>query len=123
MSAKTYDIVGLKMYVVYDVVGAYRIRCRMSLREHTMSCVSYDIVYFLYFAQNLRHRRYTYDVVCMTYYVVRLNVFHGADIECWKLGGRLLVNHGNTAPLHETVWGERYWLKCAQEHQRNLPMG
>ena len=51
------------------------------------------------------------------------NVFHGADIECWKLGGRPLVNHGDTAPLHETVWGERYWLKCAEEHQRNLPMG
>ena len=51
------------------------------------------------------------------------NVFHGADIECWKLGGRPLVNHGDTAPLHETVWGERYWLKCAEEHQRNLPVG
>jgi hypothetical protein len=75
MSAKTYDIVGLKLYFVYDVVGAYRIRCRMSTLEHTMLYVSYDIVYFYYFAQkvqNLRHRRYTYDIVCMTYDVVLL---------------------------------------------------
>ncbi len=74
MSAKTYDIVGLQMYVVYDVVGAYRILCHMSTREHKMSYVSYDIVYFLYFAQTLRHRRYTYDIVCMTYDVVRLSM-------------------------------------------------
>ncbi len=51
------------------------------------------------------------------------NVFHWADIECWKLGGRPLVNHGDTPPLHETVGGEENWLKCAEEHQRNLPMG
>ncbi len=36
------------------------------------------------------------------------NAFHRADIECWKpLGGRPLVNHGDTAaitiPLHGTV--------------------
>ncbi len=72
MSAKTYDVVGLKRYIVYDVVGAYRTRYRMSSREHTMSYVSYDIVYFYYFPQNLRHRRCTYDIVCMTYDVVRL---------------------------------------------------
>jgi hypothetical protein len=72
MSAKTYDIVGLKLYIVYNVVGAYRIRCRMSTLEHTMSYVSYDIVYFYYFAQTPRHRRYTYDIVCMTYDVVLL---------------------------------------------------
>ena len=72
MSAKTYDVVGLKRYIVYDVGGAYRIRCRMSSREHTMSYVLYDIVYFYYFAQNLRHRRCTYDIVYMTYGVIRL---------------------------------------------------
>ena len=72
MSAKTYDIVGLKLYIVSDVVCAYRIRCRMSLREHTMSYVWYDIVYLYYFAQSLRHRMYTYDIVCMTYDVVLL---------------------------------------------------
>ena len=49
------------------------------------------------------------------------NVFHGADIECWKLGGSPLVNHGDTIPL--AVWGQRYRLKCAEEHQRNLPVG
>ena len=69
MSAKTYDVVGLKMYIVYDVVGAYRIRCRMFSRKRTMS---YDIVYFYCFAQNLQYRRCTYDIVCMTYDVVRL---------------------------------------------------
>ena len=58
MSAKTYDIVGLKLYIVSDVVGAYHIRCRMSSCEHTMSYVLYDIVYFYYFAQKLRHRMY-----------------------------------------------------------------
>lgn len=72
MSAKTYDVVRLKMYIVYDVVGAYRIRCRMFSRKRTMSYVSYDIVYFYYFVQNLRYRRFTYDIVCMTYDVVRL---------------------------------------------------
>ncbi len=69
-----YDIVGLTLYIVYDVVGAYRIRCRMFTLEHTMSYVSYDIVHFYYFAQNLRHRRYTYDIVCMTYDVVFLSM-------------------------------------------------
>jgi hypothetical protein len=38
------------MYIVYDVVGTYRIRCRMSSRKRTMSYISYDIVYFYYFA-------------------------------------------------------------------------
>jgi hypothetical protein len=60
------------MYIGYDVVGTYHIRCRMSSREHTMAYVLYDIVYFCYFAQNLRHRRCTYDIVCMTYDVVCL---------------------------------------------------
>ena len=82
MSAKTYDVVGLKMYIVYDVVGAYRIRCRMSSREHTMSYVLYDIVYFYYFAQKLRHRMYTYDIVCMTYDVVRLIMWSVYDVIC-----------------------------------------
>ena len=72
MSAKTYDVVGLKLYIVSDVVGAYRIRCRMSSREHTMSYVLYDIVYFLRLLSNLRHRRSTYNIVCMTYDIVRL---------------------------------------------------
>jgi hypothetical protein len=26
------------------------------------------------------------------------NVFHGADIKCWKLGGSPLIQHGNTIP-------------------------
>ena len=71
MSAKTYDVVRLKMYIVYDVVGAYRIRCRMFSHKRTMSYVYYDIVYFYYFVQNLRYRRFTYDIVCMKYDVVR----------------------------------------------------
>ncbi len=50
------------------------------------------------------------------------NVFHWADIECWKLGGRPLVQHGNAIPLHAAVRGERYWFICAEEHQRNLCM-
>ena len=80
--SKTYDVVRLKMYIVYDVVGAYRIRCRMSSREHTMSYVLYDIVYFYYFAHNLRHRRCTYDIVCMTYDVVRLVMRSVYDVIC-----------------------------------------
>ncbi len=31
------------------------------------------------------------------------NVFHRADLECWKLGGSPLVQHGNVIPLHEAV--------------------
>ena len=37
--SKTYDVVCLKMYIVYDVVGAYRIRCRMFSRKRTTSYV------------------------------------------------------------------------------------
>ena len=70
--SKTYDVVRLKMYIVYDVVGAYRIRCRMFSRKRTTSYVTYDVVYFYYIAKNLRYRRCTYDVVCMTYDIVRL---------------------------------------------------
>jgi hypothetical protein len=51
------------------------------------------------------------------------NVFHGADIKCWKLGGSPLVQHGNTILLHSAVWSERDWFKCAEEHQRNPPVG
>ena len=70
--SQTYDVVRLKMYIVYDVVGAYRIRCRMFSRKRTTSYVTYDVVYFYYIAKNLRYRRCTYDVVCMTYDIVRL---------------------------------------------------
>ncbi len=35
------------------------------------------------------------------------NVFHRAGIECWKVGGSPLVQHGNAIPLHEAVRGER----------------
>jgi hypothetical protein len=79
-----------KFYVIYDVVceqnlrcrtyeNVHRIRCRRCL-SYTMSYVFaqtydvvclYDIVYFYYIAQNLRYRRCTYDVVCMTYDIVR----------------------------------------------------
>jgi hypothetical protein len=48
------------------------------------------------------------------------NVLHRADIECWKLGGSPLVQHGNAIPLHAAVRGERDWFKCAKEHQQNL---
>jgi hypothetical protein len=51
------------------------------------------------------------------------NVFHGADIKCWTLGGSPLVQHGNTILLHAAVWSKRDWFKCAEEHQRNLPVG
>ena len=51
------------------------------------------------------------------------NVFYGADIKCWKLGGSPLVQHGNNIPLHAAVWSDRDWFKCAEEHQRNLPVG
>ncbi len=44
-------------------------------------------------------------------------VFHWADIECWKLGGCQLVQHGNVIPLHAAVRGVRDWFKCAEEHQ------
>ena len=44
----------------------------MSTLEHTMSYVSYDIVYFYYIVKNLRYRRCTYDVVFMTYDIVCL---------------------------------------------------
>ena len=70
--SQTYDVVRLKMYIVYDVVGAYRIRCRMFSRKRTTSYVTYDVVYFYYISKNLRCRRCTYDVVCMTYDIVRL---------------------------------------------------
>ncbi len=40
-----------------------------------------------------------------------------ADIECWKLGGSQLVQHGNTIPLNAAVWDETDWFKCAEEHQ------
>ena len=83
MSEKTYDVVGLILYIVSDVVCAYRIRCRKSSREHTMSYVLYDIVYFYYFAQKLRHSMYTYDIVCMTYDVVRLIMRSVYDVICW----------------------------------------
>jgi hypothetical protein len=38
---KTCDIVGLSIYVVYDVVGAYRIRCRRYLLW------TYNVVFFI----------------------------------------------------------------------------
>ncbi len=40
-SKKTYDIVGLLVHVVYDVVGAYRIRCRR------YCLLTYDVVYYI----------------------------------------------------------------------------
>ena len=36
---------------------------------------------------------------------------------------RQLVQHGNTILLHAAVWSERDWFKCAEEHQRNFPVG
>ena len=50
------------------------------------------------------------------------NVFHRAGIECWKLGGSLLVQHWNAIPLHAAVRVERDWFKCAEEHKRNFHM-
>ncbi len=40
------------------------------------------------------------------------NVFHRADIECWKLGGHPMVQHGNAIPLHAAVRGERLVQLC-----------
>jgi hypothetical protein len=110
MSAKNYDVVGLKMYIVHDVVGADRIRCRMSSREHTMSYVLYDIVYFYYFAQNLRHRRCTYDIVCMQYDVVRLIMRSGPAAETTRRPPAGACQHGRSFSRDFRFF-------------RNLPMG
>jgi hypothetical protein len=40
-----------------------------------------------------------------------VNVFHWGGIECLKLGGCPLVQHGNTVPLHAKLWGQRDWIK------------
>ena len=99
MSAKTYDVVRLKMYIVYDVVGVYRIRCRMFSRKRTMSYVSYDIVYFYYFVHNLRYRRFTYDIVCMTYDVVRLIIRSIPATETTRRHPLTRVNMGAAFPV------------------------
>ena len=36
---------------------------------------------------------------------------------------RPLVQDGITILLHAAVWSERDWFKCAEEHQRNFPVG
>ncbi len=100
MSAKTYDVVRLKMYIVYDVVGTYRIRCRMFSRKRTMSYVSHDIVYFYYIVKNLRYRRCTYDIVtvCMTYDVVRLIMRSVPAVETPRRPPAGACQHGRSFP-------------------------
>jgi hypothetical protein len=98
MSAKTYDVVRLKMYIVYDVVGVYRIRCRMFSRKRTMSYVSYDIVYFHYIFKNLRYRRCTYDIVRMTYDVVRLIMWSVPAAETPRRPPAGACQHGRSFP-------------------------
>ena len=104
-----------KIYVVYDVVceqnlrcrtfeNVYRIRCRRCL-SYTMSYVFaqtydvvclYDIVYFYYIAQNLRYRRCTYDVVCMTYDIVRLIMRSVPAVETPRVPPAGACQHGRS---------------------------
>ena len=94
--SQTYDVVRLKMYIVYDVVGAYRIRCRMFSRKRTTSYVTYDVVYFYYIAKNLRYRRCTYDVVCMTYDIVRLIMRSVPAVETPRVPPAGACQHGRS---------------------------
>jgi hypothetical protein len=104
-----------KIYVIYDVVceqnlrcrtfeNVYRIRCRRCL-SYTMSYVFaqtydvvclYDIVYFYYIAQNLRYRRCTYDVVCMTYDIVRLIMRSVPAVETPRVPPAGACQHGRS---------------------------
>ncbi len=67
----------------------------------TMSYVSYDIVYFLRLLLNIRHRRSTYDIVFMTYDVVRLIMrsVPAAETTLRPPPGACQLEHGCSFPV------------------------
>ncbi len=107
------------MHIVYDVVG---LSC-----GHTMSYVLYDIVYLLCLLSNLGHRRSTYDIVCMTYDVVRLIIRSVPAAETTRPPPMTRVNMGAAfpvifvfSPVFQSA-GQHETRACALDDAQNGP--